>query len=63
MVAPTEDAARSEYLPSPSQIREECRKIQQTWSPAEERNRRGASNWRWQSPSFVRLASGEYVKT
>lgn len=30
-----------EYLPTLEQIQAECREIQKTWSPAEERNRRG----------------------
>ncbi len=35
------------YLPSPSEIREACRKIRQEWSPRERASRRAGGRHGW----------------
>lgn len=34
------------YLPTPAQIKAECRKIQQSWSPRDRRNRQSMARYR-----------------
>ncbi len=47
------------YLPSPNQIAEECKRIQQTWSPRDRRNRHYMARYRVEvqtvSPDLQRL--------
>lgn len=39
----SENAAKKNYVPTPEQIREACKKIQEGWSKSEERKRRGVA--------------------
>jgi hypothetical protein len=45
---------RESYDPSPLEIWRQCSAIQATWSPDEERRRRGAANEQWRPPGCER---------
>jgi hypothetical protein len=45
---------KDKYQPSPIEIWQQCSNIQATWTPEEERKRRGAGEVRWLPPGCHR---------